>query len=151
MICYDAVMTLVIKKIAAFLGMVIAIGFIGAASGFLAAAIGNWLLQEDSAGFGGLVGALAGMIIGYPIGVMIGIFLVNKLLRSQGSLLLGIAGVIIGAIIPIAMAEPAGLNNNPDLLWVLILLLPAVLGTIGFHITRMGAEKSWRRRPDSNR
>ncbi len=140
-----------VKKLAAFGGMVIAAAFIGAVFGFLAAVISAQLLQDEATGSGGLAGALAGLIIGYPIGVMIGIFLINKVLRYQGSLLLGAIGGIIGALIPIALTEPTGLNNNPDLLWVLILLLPPLLGTVGFYLTRIGAFKNWRRRPDSNR
>ena len=65
-----------IRKIAVFSGMVIATAFIGAVFGFLAALIGGQLLEDDFAGFGGLVGALAGMVIGYPVGVIIGIFVI---------------------------------------------------------------------------
>ena len=116
--------------------MVIAIAIIGAIFGFLAATIGAWLLQDGAAGFGGLVGAVAGMVIGYPIGVAIGIFLINKVLRYQGSLLFGAIGSIIGAVFIIGLAEPMGLNNNPDLLWALVLLLPPLLGTAGFYLRR---------------
>lgn len=124
------------RKVAVFSGMVIAIAIIGAIFGFLAALIGDQLLQDDFAGFGGLVGALAGMVIGYPIGVVLGIFLINKVIRYRGSLLLGAIGSIIGAVFIIGLAEPLGINNNPDLLWALILLLPPLLGTIGFHLKR---------------
>ncbi len=40
----------------------------------------------------------------------------------------------MGVVIPIGLAEPLGLNANPDLLWVLILLIPPLLGTAGFHL-----------------
>jgi hypothetical protein len=123
-----------IKKVAVFSGMVIAIAIIGAIFGFLAALIGAQLLQDGAAGFGGLVGALAGMVIGYPTGVAIGIFLINKVIRYRGSLLFGAIGSIIGVVFTIGLAEPLGINNNPDLLWALILLLPPLLGTIGFHL-----------------
>ena len=118
--------------------MVITIAIIGAIFGFLAALIGAQLLQDGAAGFGGLVGALAGMVIGYPIGVVIGIFLINKVIRYRGSLLFGAVGSIIGVVVIIGLAEPLGINNNPDLLWALILLLPPLLGTIGFHLRRQG-------------
>jgi len=124
----------VIKKVAVFSGMVIAIAIVGAIFGFLAALIGAQLLQDGAAGFGGLVGALAGMVIGYPIGVVIGIFLINKVIRYRGSLLFGAIGSIIGVVFIIGLAEPLGINNNPDLLWALILLLPPLLGTIGFSL-----------------
>lgn len=124
----------IIKKVAVFGGIVITIAVIGVIFGFLAAVIGAQLLQDGAAGFGGLVGALAGMVIGYPIGVAIGILLINKVLRYQGSLLFGAIGSIIGAVFIIGLAEPLGLNSNPDLLWALILLLPPLLGAIGFHL-----------------
>ena len=120
------------RRVAGFGGMVFAIAIIGAIFGFVAAVIGAQLLQDGAAGFGGLVGAIAGMVIGYPIGVVIGIFLINKVLRYRGSLLFGAIGSIIGAVFIIGLAEPLGLNNNPDLLWALILLLPPFLGTAGF-------------------
>ena len=126
----------VIKKVVVFSGMVIAIAIIGAIFGFLAALIGAQLLQDGADGFGGLVGALAGMVIGYPIGVAIGILIINKLIRYRGSLLFGAIGSIIGVVFIIGLAEPLGINNNPDLLWALILLLPPFLGTIGFYLNR---------------
>ncbi|MFH1662793.1 MAG: hypothetical protein ABH934_02615 [Chloroflexota bacterium] len=126
----------IVKKVAVFNGIVVAIAIIGAIFGFLAAAIGAQLLQDGAAGFGGLVGALAGMVIGYPIGVVIGIFFINKVLRYRGSLLFGAIGSIIGVVFIIGLAEPLGINNNPDLLWALILLLPPLLGTIGFYLRR---------------
>ena len=128
----------VIKKVVVFSGMIIAIAIIGAIFGFLAALIGAQLLQDGAAGFGGLVGALAGMVIGYPIGVAIGILLINKLIRYRGSLLFGAIGSIIGVVFIIGLAKPLGINNNPDLLWALILLLPPLLGTIGFNFRRQG-------------
>ena len=128
----------VIKKVAVFSGIVIAIAIIGAIFGFLAALIGAQLLKDGAAGFGGLVGALAGMVIGYPIGVVIGIFLINKVIRYRGSLLFGAIGSVVGAVFIIGLAEPLGINNNPDLLWALILLLPPLLGTIGFNLRRQG-------------
>ena len=119
---------------ATFSGMFIGIALFGAVFGLLAALIGVQMLEGELAGFGGLVGAVAGMVIGYPVGVIIGIFLVNKLLRYRGSLLLGIIGGILGALIPIGLAEPLGLSDNPDLLWAIILMAPPLLGTIGFHL-----------------
>lgn len=126
--------SIIARKIAVFGGMIIATALIGAIFGFLAALIGSQLLQDGAAGFGGLVGALAGMVIGYPIGVAIGIFLINKVLCYRGSLLFGAIGSIVGAAFLIGLAEPLGLNNNPDLLWALIMLLPPLLGTFGFHL-----------------
>lgn len=126
----------IVRKTVVFSGMVIATAIIGAIFGFLAALIGSRLLGDGAGGFGDLIGAIAGMVIGYPVGVTIGIFIVNKLLRYKGSLLLGAIGSIAGAIAIIALAEPLGLNNNANLLWGLILLLPPLLGTFGFHLGR---------------
>jgi hypothetical protein len=124
------------RKIAVFGGMVIAIAIIGIIFGFLAALIGSQILGDEVGGFGGLVGALAGMVIGYPIGVVIGIFFINKVLHYRGSILMGIIGAVLGGVLPVALAEPLGLNNNPDLLWALILLLPSLSGATGFHLGR---------------
>ena len=66
---------------------------VGFVFGLIAAFIGASILQGDSGGSGSSVGAPAGMIIGYPIGVIIGIFVISKLLRYRGSLLLGVVGV----------------------------------------------------------
>jgi len=124
----------VAKEIIVFSGMTITIAIIGAIFGLLAAFIGVQLLQDGTTGFGGSVGVLADMVIGYPIGVMIGIFLINKVLHYRGSLLFGEISSIIVVVFIIGLARPLGLNNNPDLLWALILLLPPVFGTIGFHL-----------------
>ena len=123
-----------LKKSAAFIGLVMGTALVGFVFGLIAAFIGASIFQGDSGGFGSPVGALAGMIIGYPIGVMIGIFVISKLLRYRGSLLLGVVGSILGVVIPIGLAELLDLNANPDLLWVLILLMPPLLGTAGFHL-----------------
>jgi len=124
------------RKIVVFGAMVIAIAIIGVIFGFLAALIGSQILGDGGGGFGGLVGALAGMVIGYPIGVVIGIFFINKVLHYRGSILMGIIGAVLGGVLPVALAELLGLNNNTDLLWALILLLPSLFGAIGFHLGR---------------
>lgn len=123
---------------AAFAGMVIGTAFAGLLFGLSAALIGASILRGEVAGFGDLVGAIGGMVIGYPIGVIVGILLVNKLLHYRGSLLLGGLGSILGGAITIGLAEPLGLNLNPNLLWASFLLAPPLLGTIGFHLRRAG-------------
>jgi len=108
----------------------------GAVFGFLAALVGSWLLSDGYTGFGVIVGAMAGLVIGYPFGVIIGIFIMDKIVHYRGWILAGAIGAVLGGVIPIAFAEVFGLNNNPDLLWALILLLPPLLATAGFRIPK---------------
>jgi hypothetical protein len=75
-------------------------------------------------------------VVGYPIGVIIGLLLVDRLLHYRGSLWLGAVGSILGAALVIGLAEPLGLNLSPELLWAGLLVLPPLLGAIGFHLKR---------------
>ena len=116
--------------------MFVGISISGLIFGFLAAFLGVQLLEGEIAGFGSLVGAIAGMMIGYPLGIAIGMFLINKFFHYPGSLLFGFIGVILGAIIPFVLSEPLSLNNSPDILWIIIIILPSLFGAIGFHLRR---------------
>ncbi len=130
------------RRIAVFISMLVATAIVGAIFGFLAAILGEQVLKDDLNGLGGIVGAVAGMVVGYPLGVAIGIFLVNKLLNYQGSLLFGAIGSVLVAVILIGLADPLSLINNPDLLWALIVILPPLIGTFGFYLKRLGKPKN---------
>jgi hypothetical protein len=122
------------RKAAIFISVVLGTAIIGIILGILGAVIGANLLEDGFAGWGGLVGAIMGMSIGYPIGVFAGLITINKLFHYPGSLLIGLIGVILGGVTPFLLAELSGVNLNADLLWVLILLSPPVLGAIGYHL-----------------
>ena len=77
-----------------------------------------------------------GMIIGYPVGVITGIILMKRVFHSPGSLLFGILGSILGAILTIGLPEPLNLNINPDILFVAFFLSVPLLGMAGFRLKR---------------
>ncbi len=125
------------RRLAAFAVVVLGVAVVGLLLGILAAFVGASLLQDDVAGFGGIVGAIAGFVIGYPIGVILGLLLVSRLFHYRGSLWLGAVGSILGGALVIGLAEPLSLNLSPGLLWASLLVLPPLLGTIGFHLKRV--------------
>jgi len=124
------------KKIVTFIGIVIGIGIFGVFFGFVAALLGAWIMQGRLFGLGGLAGALGGIIIGYPLGVIIGIIVVKRIFHYQGSILLGIVGVVLGGAITIGLAEPLNLNLNPTVLFTVFFLLVPVLCTAGFRLKK---------------
>ena len=60
------------------------------------------------------------------------------MLQYQGYLLFGAIGSLLTAVFLLYLAESLSLNDNTDLLWVLIVLLPPLLGTIGFYLKGFG-------------
>ena len=130
------------RRLTAFAAVVLGVAVVGFLLGILAAVIGSSLLQDDLAGFGGIVGAIAGFVIGYPIGVILGLLLVGRLFHYRGSLWLGAVGSILGGALVIGLAEPLGLNLSPGLLWSSFLVLPPLLGAIGFRLKRASREAS---------
>ena len=113
--------------------MTVVIALVGFALGLLAAVIGATILGGDG-DFGALGGALGGLAIGYPIGVIFGILLVNKFLHYRGSLLLGVIGSLLGAAFNYVLVEYLDLDLNMSLLLAIVLLVPAILGTAGYHL-----------------
>ena len=77
---------------------------------------------------------IGGVIIGYPTGIIVGIISIRKFLHQQGSLLLGILGSIIGAVITIVLAEPLNLNSNANLLFGVFFLNVPIFCLIGFFL-----------------
>ncbi len=124
------------RKVLKYIGMVIGIAVAGALFGVLSAFLLSWLMQDGSGGWSGLVGAILGLAVGYPVGVFIGIVIFKTLLHYNGSLLLGLVGVIFGGALPFILAEPLGFNNYGDLLWTLIVISSPLFGTIGFNLKR---------------
>lgn len=124
------------KSLIIFVIKTIGVAVPGMMAGIAGALAGAFLMKGQLAGFGDLAGALMGLIIGYPIGVIIGIILMNKALHHQGSLLFGIAGCILGALLTMGLAEPLNLNLNPNILFGAFFLGVPLLGMIGFHLKR---------------
>ena len=126
----------VARRIVRFILMAMGLGVTGIVFGLIGALIGGKVLGGNSVGFGALGLALAGIIIGYPAGIIVGIVLIRKILHQRGSLLLGILGSIIGAVIVIALAEPLHLNSNTGLLFGTLLLCVPVFCLSGFLLRK---------------
>ena len=102
----------------------------------IGALIGGKVLGDDSVGFASLGLAIGGIIVGYPTGIIVGIVLIKKILHQRGSLLLGIVGSIIGAVVTMVLAEPLHLNSNTNLLFGIFLLIVPVFCLLGFYLRR---------------
>ena len=116
--------------------MTIGLGVLGIVFGVIGALIGGKVLGSDAVGFGALGLAFGGIIIGYPTGIIVGIISLRKIFHQRGSLLLGIIGSIIGAVIIMVLAEPLNLNANTNLLFGLFFLSVPVFCLIGFFLKR---------------
>ena len=125
-----------VKKILKYILMTLGLGIIGIAFGAIGAFIGGRLLGANSVGFGALGLAIEGIIVGYPAGIIVGIVLIRKVLHQKGSLLLGIVGSIIGAVIVMVLAEPLHLNSNTNLLFGTFLVIIPIFCLIGFYLRR---------------
>lgn len=126
----------VTRKIVKFVIMTISLGVLGIVFGIIGALIGGRVLGSDSFGFGALGLAIGGVIIGYPTGIIVGIISIKKILHQRGSLLLGILGSIVGAVVTIGVAEPLNLNSNPNLLFGTFFLSVPVFCMVGFLLKR---------------
>ena len=124
------------RNIVKFVIMTIGLGIIGIVFGVIGALIGGKVLGSDSFGFGALGLALGGIIIGYPAGIIVGIISIRKILHQPGSLLFGILGSIIGAVITMVLAEPLNLNSNTNLLFGVFFLSVPVFCLAGFFLRR---------------
>ena len=128
--------SLVASRIFKFVLMIIGLGVLGIIFGIIGALIGGKILGGDSFEFGALSLALGGIIIGYSTGIIVGIISIKKILHQQGSLLLGILGSIIGAVISMVLAEPLNLNSNPNLLFGVFFLSVPLFCLVGFFLKR---------------
>jgi len=126
----------VVRKILKFVLMTVGLGIIGILFGVIGALIGGRVLGADSVGFASLGLAIGGILVGYPTGIIVGIVLIKKVLHQRGSLLLGIVGSVIGAVVTMVLAEPLNLNSNTNLLFGVFLLIVPVFCLIGFYLKR---------------
>jgi hypothetical protein len=123
------------KVILKFFGMAIGTGATGGFLSFGAGYVLATLMRNQVSGWGDLVGAIIGLFFFYPVGVALG-QVIFKMRHYQGSLLLGIAGIVGGIILTIALNSLIHLNKNtPLLLGTYFVLLP-ILGAAGYHMGR---------------
>ena len=104
----------------------------GIVTGAITAFVLSRFLTDDFGGWGGLVAVGIGMAIGYPAGVIIGQVVANRGLRYAGSLIWGVAGVIIG-VLPLVIGEIWPLLLPAGSAAILLLVLCPLLGTVGYH------------------
>jgi len=123
-------------RIFKFILMAIGLGVLGILFAVIGALIGGRVLGGDSVAFGALGLAIGGVIIGYPMGIIVGIISIKKILHQRGSLLLGILGNIVGAVITMVLAEPLNLNSNTNLLFGEFFVSVPVFCLVGFFLKR---------------
>ena len=123
------------KKILKFVLMAIGLGVIGFAFAVLGALIGGRVLGKG-ADFMALGLVVIGLIVGYAVGIMVGIISLKKVLQQRGSVALGLIGSVIGAVLPLVLAEPLRLNSNTDLLLIVFLISVPVFSLAGFLLKR---------------
>lgn len=103
---------------------------IGALAGLAGALIPN--ISPES--FGPVSGASGGVIIGYPVGVIIGLVIITKVFHLQGSLLLGILGIVIGMAITLGLWYKIQDDKDVYYLITCFILAPIILGTLGYSL-----------------
>lgn len=121
-----------VKSILKFAGFAIGLGVVGILFGILFAFIGGVSTGENT--FGALGLAFLGFIAGYLLGIIAGIIVIKKWLRQRGSLVLGVAGSIIGAVLTVLM----GVAWETDSILILFLMFftTPVLCLAGFYLKR---------------
>ena len=123
------------KKTLKFVLMAIGLGVIGFAFAVLGALIGGRVLGKG-ADFMALGLVVIGLIVGYAVGIMVGIISLKKVLHQRGSVALGLIGSVIGAVLPLVLADPLRLNSNTDLLLIVFLISVPVFSLAGFLLKR---------------
>ncbi len=124
-----------IKDILKFLGMVLLTGTSGLVMGFGAGYLLAGLMRNQSSGWGDLIGAIIGLFVFYPVGVILG-QVIFKLRHYRGSLLMGIAGVFVGAFITVGLNFLFHLSTNPNALFGSYFILISLFGTSGYYLGR---------------
>jgi hypothetical protein len=120
------------KNVLKFAGFTVSLGIIGILFGVLFAFIFGWGIGENTFGAIGL--AFLGFIAGYLLGIILGIILMKKWLRQRGSLVLGIAGGVIGAVLTVLMG--VAWETDSILLLFLMFFTTPVLCLAGFYLKR---------------
>jgi hypothetical protein len=116
----------------AFFAVAFGSAAVGTVTGGVIGIVAGLILRDELFGFGGLAGAMGGVLIGYPTGIVAGILLLKKWLRLEGSVLLSLPFSLAGAIIPLAISNPLGINAISAL--VAFFIATPVLGAVGFFL-----------------
>ena len=111
---------------------------VGAGIAALAALVAAQMMKGRTTGIGDIVAVVLSLMFGYPAGACIGLLLARRFLRQQGSLLFGIGGAIIGAVLTMVMAEPLHLNLESGVMIATYVCNVAILGAVGHTLGRRG-------------
>ena len=104
---------------------------LGAGAGYLLSVI----MRNQFSGWGNLLGVILGIMLFYPAGVILGL-ITFKILHYEGSLLLGITGVVVCELMTFGLGY---LFRAPVGLGVLIpafLVLAPLMASLGYHMDR---------------
>ena len=120
----------------AFVGMMFGTALTGLILGMILAFVLAIFIRNDFGGWGGFVAAGIGMAVGYPLGIIIGQIVIRRVFRHHGSLLLGAAGAVVGAALPLGLGEMAPGLFPAGGAAVALLFLSPLLATVGYHVKR---------------
>lgn len=109
------------------------IGLVGAGIAALAAFVAAKAMEGRATMIGDIVAVTLSLLFGYPAGACIGLIFARRFLRQRGSLVLGVGGVVIGAVLTMVLAEPLHLNVNTSLLMTTYACSVAILGSVGYR------------------
>ena len=124
------------NRIVRFGAVALTTALVGAGIAALAALIAASAMKDSGNGIGDLIAAIVSLLVGYPAGVGIGIILIKKLLRWRGSVVFGIAGAFLAAVLTMVAAEPLHLNVNTQVLMSVYFVTVAVCAAAGFLYRR---------------
>ncbi len=116
-------------------GMAFAIGACGLVFGAVAGLLLSALMLNQSGGWGDLVGVIIGMLIFAPAGMILGL-IIFKIRHYNGSLLLGIVGVVLGEFLTFSFYSLLLSRVSSAVLIPGFLVVAPVLGAVGYHLDR---------------
>lgn len=117
------------NKVFSYINMLLSVMLGGLILCIFGILFGALLKTEDIWGM-----APIGILVAYPIGAIAALVLIYKVLKYQGSLALGITGVLFADIITGCLFS---ILKNLDSVYPLIvvyIVAPAILATVGYHI-----------------
>jgi hypothetical protein len=123
------------KDVFKFLGMAIGTGVSGLVVSFGTAFSLAVLLRNTQNGWGGLAGLVIGLVFFYPVGVILG-QIIFKLWHFRGSLLLGIAGVILSVLLIVALNYWLHVTTNSKTLLFVLYICAPLFGAVGYYLGR---------------
>ncbi|MBN1857234.1 MAG: hypothetical protein JW846_09835 [Dehalococcoidia bacterium] len=124
------------NRLARFAAVALSVAVVGSGIAALAAFIAAQVMKGRATMIGDIVAVVVSLLIAYPSGVGIGIILVRKMLKWRGSVVLGIAGAFVAAVLTMVAAEPLHLNVNTQVLMSVYFVTVAVCAAAGFLYRR---------------